>query len=108
AVSLITAGSAAEGLKLVGRRQPDVVILDISLPDMSGLEAYLHVRAIDAKVPVIFITAHGTTNTAIEAMKLGALDYLLKPVELDELCPLVERAFEISRQMRVPAIVGDE
>src|SRR6185503_9082541 len=83
AVSLITAGSAAEGLKLVGRRQPDVVILDISLPDMSGLEAYLHVRAIDAKVPVIFITAHGTTNTAIEAMKLGALDYLLKPVELD-------------------------
>jgi DNA-binding NtrC family response regulator len=107
-VSLITASSAAEGLKLVSRRRPDVVILDISLPDISGLEAYRHVRATDAKVPVIFITAHGTTNTAIEAMKLGAFDYLLKPLELDELCSLIERAFEISRQMRIPAIVADE
>jgi two-component system nitrogen regulation response regulator GlnG len=108
AVTFLTAANATEGLKLVSRRRPDVVILDISLPDMSGLDAYRHVREIDAKVPVIFITAHGTTNTAIEAMKLGAFDYLLKPLELDELCPLVERAFEISRQMRVPAMVADE
>jgi two-component system nitrogen regulation response regulator GlnG len=108
AVTLVTAGSAAEGLKIVSRRRPDAVILDISLPDMSGLEAYRRVREADAKVPVIFITAHGTTDTAIEAMKLGAFDYLLKPLELDELCPLVERAFEIGRQMRVPAVVADE
>src|SRR5262245_41268239 len=108
AVTLITAGSAAEGLKLVSRRRPDVVILDISLPDISGLEAYRHVGALDPKVPVIFITAHGTTNAAIDATKLGAFEYLLKPLELDELCPLVDRAFEISRQMRIPAIVADE
>ena len=87
--------------------RPDVVILDIDLPDQSGLEAFRRIHQVDPKIPVIFITGHGTTATAIEAMSLGAYEYLLKPLELDQLCDLVERAFEISRLMRVPAVVPE-
>ena len=107
-VILLTAASAADGLKLAERARPDAVILDVGLPDMSGLEAFRRIRQADAKVPVIVITGHGTTDTAIEAMKLGALDYLLKPLELDQLLALVQRAFEISHLMRVPAMLADE
>ncbi len=104
-VKLLTAGSAAEGLEKIAQHRPDVIILDINLPDQSGLEAFQRINELDAKIPVIFITGHGTTATAIEAMRLGAYEYLLKPLELDQLSDLVERAFEISRLMRVPAVV---
>jgi DNA-binding NtrC family response regulator len=60
---------------------------------------------VDPKIPVVFITGHGTADTAIEAMRLGAYEYLLKPLELDHLTDLVDRAFEISRLMRVPATI---
>jgi DNA-binding NtrC family response regulator len=106
--TLLTASSAAEGLDLIGQHRPYVVILDINLPDRSGLEVFGCIRQIDARIPVIFITGHGTTDTAIEAMKQGAFDYLLKPLELDHLRDLVDRAAEISRLSRVPAVVADE
>ncbi len=107
AVTLLTAGTAAEGLEKVMVERPDVVILDINLPDQSGLEAFGRIRQMDRRIPVIFITGHGTTGTAIEAMRQGAYEYLLKPLELDPLVDLVTRAFEISRLMRVPAVVPD-
>jgi DNA-binding NtrC family response regulator len=105
-VRLLTAGSAREGLALMAQHRPDVLILDINLPDLPGLETFRRAQAIDAKTPVIFITAYGTTETAIEAMKLGAYDYLLKPLEHEQLCEVIARAFDISRLMRVPAVVG--
>jgi two-component system nitrogen regulation response regulator GlnG len=104
-VTLLTASTSAEGIEAVVRDRPDVVILDIDLPDASGLETFRRVHEIDTRIPVIFITGHGTTATAIEAMRLGAYEYLLKPLELDQLSDLVERAFEISRLMRVPALI---
>ena len=79
---LLTAPDAAEGLEVVARSRPDVVVLDLNLPDMSGLEVFDRIRRIDARIPVIFITGQGTTETAIEAMKLGAFDYLLKPLDV--------------------------
>jgi two-component system nitrogen regulation response regulator GlnG len=103
-VEVLTASSGKEGIELVVKRRPDVVVLDINLSDASGLEVFRRVHKHDARIPVIFITGHGTTDTAIEAMKLGALDYLLKPLELPQLTTVVERAFEISRLMRVPAV----
>src|SRR5688572_969155 len=106
-VTLLTAGTAAEGLETVARERPDVVILDINLPDATGLEAFQRIRDIDPRIPVLFITGHGTAATAIEAMRLGAFEYLLKPLELDQLSDLVERAFEISRLMRVPAVIPE-
>ncbi len=106
-IDLLTAGSASDGLQKVAQHRPDVVILDINLPDESGLETFRRIQELDAKIPVIFITGHGTTSTAIEAMRLGAYEYLLKPLELDSLTELVERAFEISRLMRVPAVMPE-
>src|SRR6185369_381253 len=106
-VTLLTAQSAAEGLAAVGRDRPDVVILDIDLGGESGLDLFRRVHELDPKVPVVFITGHGTADTAIEAMRLGAYEYLLKPLELDQLSDLVDRAFEISRLMRVPAVIPE-
>jgi two-component system response regulator AtoC len=78
------------------------------LPPATGLETYHRIRQIDARVPVILITGHGTTDLAIEAMKAGAYEYLLKPLELTELRAVVERAVQSSRLMRIPAAMPDD
>src|SRR5262249_55622382 len=83
-------------------------VLDLQLPDGSGLDLYPQLQALDRKRPVIFITAHGTTQTAIEAMKGGAFDYLVKPLDLERLSQVVERAFEAARLMGVPAVLPQE
>jgi DNA-binding NtrC family response regulator len=108
ALTLLTASTAAEGLQLVRAAKPDVILIDIHLPDQSGLDAFCDIKKIDARIPVVFITGHGTTDTAIEATKLGAYDYLLKPLELGPLRELVTRALEISRLMHVPALLAAE
>jgi two-component system nitrogen regulation response regulator GlnG len=108
AVQVLTAATAAEGIDLVREHSPDVVVLDLQMPDQSGLEVFREIHATDPKRPVLFITAHGTTETAIEAMKGGAFDYLVKPVDLDKLSQLIERAFEAARLMRVPAVLPAE
>jgi two-component system nitrogen regulation response regulator GlnG len=106
-VTLLTAPSAAEGLKLFSQAPPDVAIVDVHLPDLSGLELVRRLREMDARVPIILMTGHGTAATAIEAMRLGAHDYILKPLDLDNLETLVNQAFGISRLMRVPARVAE-
>src|SRR4051794_7830613 len=105
---LLAAPNAEEGLAAVAREGPDVVVLDLNLPDAHGLDVYRQVRVTAARIPVISITGHGPPETAIEAMKQGAFDYLLKPLELAQVRDLVERAAEISRLGRVPALVQDE
>lgn len=108
-VQLLTAERAAEGIAMVREHNPDVVILDIKLPDMSGLDAYREIRQLKPKLPVIFVTGHGTTETAIEATKRGAYDYLFKPLELSELRRIVESALAIARVQRIaPRIETDE
>src|SRR5581483_7082112 len=79
---VLTAATAAEGLALVNEHGPDVVVLDLQLPDRPGLQVFEVLRALNARRPVIFITAHGTTDTALQAMKRGAFDYVVKPVGL--------------------------
>ena len=102
-IEVLTAENAAEGLKLVRQRDPEVIVLDLLLPDRSGLDVFREVHALAPKKPVVFITAHGTTQTAIEAMKGGAFDYLVKPLDLDRLSQVLDRAFEAARLMGVPA-----
>ncbi len=104
---VLTASSAGEGFELFKLHKPHVVVLDIYLPDRSGMETYQQIRAFDARTPVIFITGHGTTDTAIEAMKSGAFDYLLKPLELAPLRDAVQRALQISRLSHTPAVLSE-
>ncbi|HTI50902.1 MAG TPA: sigma-54 dependent transcriptional regulator, partial [Planctomycetaceae bacterium] len=104
-LNVISAGTAREGIELVRTKQPDVVILDVRLPDMSGLDAYDRIRALDPRLPVIMITAYARTETAIEAMRRGAYEYLLKPVDFRVLKDVVGRAIEVSRLSRVPAVL---
>jgi two-component system nitrogen regulation response regulator GlnG len=107
-VQVLTARTAAEGLEKAREQSPEVIVLDLQLPDRSGLELFTDLQGLDSKRPVIFITAHGTTDTAIEAMKAGAFDYLVKPVDLDRLSQVLARAFDAARLMRVPAILPAE
>jgi nitrogen regulation protein NR(I) len=104
-VEVETAETARLGLEVLKRKLPDVVLLDVRLPDMSGLDALSEIRKIDQRLPVVVITAHGTTDTAIEATKRGAFDYLLKPFDLPTLRAVVNRAIEASRLTRRPALV---
>ncbi|OWK43357.1 sigma-54-dependent transcriptional regulator [Fimbriiglobus ruber] len=107
-VEVITAGTVAEGRHRVAADRPDVVVLDLQLPDGAGTELFSYIRETDPKRPVIFITAHGTTDTAIEAMKRGAFDYLNKPLDLEGMSQLLGRAFEAARVMRDPAALPDD
>ena len=106
-VDLLAAGSAAEALDLIAHRHPDVVVLDIALPDQSGLAIFEHIRGLDPRLPVIFITASGTSHTAIEAMKQGAFDYLVKPLDISQVRQLVEQALTIRRFMHVPVRMNE-
>ncbi|HLW64718.1 MAG TPA: sigma-54 dependent transcriptional regulator [Gemmataceae bacterium] len=102
-VTVLTAGTCAEGLKLAREQTPTVIVVDLQLPDGSGMDLLPQLRELDAKRPIIMITAHGTTQTAIEAMKSGVFDYLIKPLDLERLSHVVERAFDAARLMNVPA-----
>jgi DNA-binding NtrC family response regulator len=95
-VDVCTATNAEEGLRLAAKA-PDAVVMDIVLPDLSGFDAARRIRGIDASLPVIFITAHGTSETVIEAMKAGAFDYLPKPLDLPRMRQLVDRAVRMRR-----------
>jgi two-component system, NtrC family, nitrogen regulation response regulator GlnG len=105
---VLTAGTAAEGLALLHEHRPDIVVLDLQLPDGNGLDVFRQIHAHDPRRPVVFITAHGTTETAIEAMKSGAFDYLVKPVNLERMSQVIDRAYEAARLMDSPAVLPAE
>jgi DNA-binding NtrC family response regulator len=85
------------GLELLEKIHPDLVFLDYRLPRTTGVELLKKIREYDPYISVVMMTAHGTIEGAVEAMKLGAFDYLRKPVDLEELKILVDRAQENSR-----------
>jgi two-component system nitrogen regulation response regulator GlnG len=101
------AGTGADALERVRAKLPDVILLDLRLPDQSGLDVYLGIRQIDARIPVIFITTAKGADAAIEAMKQGAHDYLFKPLDLNQLRRTVGEALEVARRMRQPAVVAE-
>ena len=107
AIELRFANAGGDALGLIGRERPDAVVLDVNLPDATGLEIFHKIRALDARIPVILITGHGTTDLAIEAIKEGAYEYLLKPLELAQLRDLIDHALRSSRLMRVPAAIPE-
>ncbi|MBI3097723.1 MAG: sigma-54-dependent Fis family transcriptional regulator [Planctomycetes bacterium] len=90
--SVRAAATAEEGLRLAAAERPDAILLDVRLPGMDGLEALRRLRAEDPEAVVLVMTAHGTLETAVQAMKAGAYDYLTKPVDLDAAERVIERA----------------
>lgn len=99
---LTLVSTAEEGLPLLVDGEIDVCLLDIMLPEMSGLELARKVRSIDARLPVIFITSMDDSDTAIEAMKLGAYEFCAKPLDINQVREFVDRAFNARRLMRSP------
>jgi DNA-binding NtrC family response regulator len=91
-----------EGLALVKQARPDVLLLDVMLPGATGLEIFQRVRLIDESLPVIFISATSESSAAIEAIKLGALDFLTKPLDVSRVRQLVAQALEIRQMMQRP------
>ncbi|HVP43592.1 MAG TPA: sigma-54 dependent transcriptional regulator [Terriglobales bacterium] len=93
------AGDAETGLKLLHSSPVDLVITDVKLPGMDGMEFLQAVKRINAALPVVVMTAFGTVETAVQAMKLGASNYLLKPFSLDEMRLVVRKELDV-RQLR--------
>jgi nitrogen regulation protein NR(I) len=97
-----------DGLKRALKEDFDVVISDLKLPGLDGLELVKQLHQAKAKLPILLITAHGSTETAIEATKWGAFDYVPKPFEVEELLDLTAKAIQSSRLMSEPVEMGDE
>jgi two-component system nitrogen regulation response regulator GlnG len=95
------------GLQLVMEWNPDVILLDLRLGNESGLDVFHRIREVDAKALVILMTGFGTSEVAIEAMKQGAFDYLVKPLDVGQLRDLVRQGCQIRKLVHVPAFVGE-
>ncbi len=94
------AASGEAGIESVRAAAPDLVIMDVRLPGITGLTAYESMRGLDPHLPVIIMTAYGTTETAIEATKLGAFDYILKPFDIPAVLKLIGEALKAGRFTR--------
>src|SRR5262245_57671604 len=101
-----SASTGADGIDRVADASPDVVLLDLRLPDQSGLEVLTRIRQIDARIPVLLVTSARSSDAAIEAMRQGAYDYLLKPLDLQTLDRVIREALKVARLMREPAVVA--
>jgi DNA-binding NtrC family response regulator len=89
---VMAASDGGEALEAIARKRPDAVVTDLRMPGLTGLELLSRIRAIDEDLPVVLMTAFGTVETAVSAMKAGAFDYVTKPFEGDELIISVKRA----------------
>ena len=92
-----TAASGEDGLRLFAQEGCDAVVTDITMPGISGMEVLARIREQDAQLPVVVITAYGTIESAVEAMKHGAFDYITKPFNRDELRLTLEKALTMRR-----------
>ncbi|MCC6285731.1 MAG: sigma-54-dependent Fis family transcriptional regulator [Phycisphaerales bacterium] len=103
--TVITADGGEKAVELVSRKRPDAVVSDLKMPGMTGLELLERLRAIDDELPVVLMTAFGTIETAVRAIKHGAFDYITKPFEGDELIIAVKRAIAHARVLRENAVL---
>ena len=105
---IITAGTGEDALRMVREQQPDLVLLDIQLPGISGIEVLEKIKDFDDEIIVVMLTAHGGLETAVNAMRLGAHDYVSKPFNLDELSIIIKKALENSDLKREVARLRTE
>lgn len=93
---VVSAGNGEDALRIAREEQPDLMLLDIQLPGISGLEVLEKIKEQDEEIIVIMVTAHGALETAVHAMRLGAYDYINKPFNLDEMAIVIRKALETS------------
>jgi nitrogen regulation protein NR(I) len=98
--SILTAQNGEEALSRFTENPPDLVIMDIKMPGRSGIEVLKEMKSIDPKSLIIIMTAYGTTETAIEAMKYGAFDYILKPFPIPKMKELIEKAISLRKLIK--------
>lgn len=98
-----TAGSGPEALQELQRAAYDVILLDVKMPEMNGLEALAKIKKADPEIEVIMLTGHASVDVAVEIMKLGGYEYLLKPCPLEDLMVKIDAAYErkLMRQGKV-------
>ena len=92
--TVFTANSAQEGLDILAKEKPEMILSDIKMPNMTGVEMLAKIREIDKDVVVVFITGYGALDTAQEAMNLDAFDYISKPFELELIKSVVKEGLE--------------
>ncbi len=107
-VEILTASDPEHGLELVVSRHPQIVLTDLMMPGMNGLEVLSHIMAIDPSIDVVLMTAHYSTETAVEAIKKGASDYLNKPVSIALIRDKIGKLIEAARQRRQVSRLQDE
>jgi nitrogen regulation protein NR(I) len=100
------ASSGENGISAIKEKLPDLVVMDVRMPGMDGLEALQRIQDIDSKLPVVIMTAFGTTETAIEATKQGAFDYVLKPFDVSDMLKIIAQAVEAGRMMHQHVQMG--
>lgn len=93
-IEAVSVCSGEDALKHVPSFHPDVIILDLQMPDMSGLDVLARVKALDRSIEVIPLTGNGSFDIGIACMQLGAFDYLVKPVDLDQIVAIISEAFQ--------------
>lgn len=97
---IFTANSAEAGISIAKNNNIDLIVMDIRMPGMNGLEAFSKFKEIGPKIPVVIMTAYGTTETAIEAMQMGAYDYVIKPFDVPFMKEIIKKAMETGRLMK--------
>jgi len=105
---VIACHTGSEATEIINKQEANLILLDNKLPDRTGLDLLKEMKQNHPKMPIIIMTAFGTTDTAIEAMKFGAFDYILKPFELEEISDLVAKGLEANKLMKravaIPAL----
>ena len=105
---VLTAGTGEEGLEVFKTDAPDIVILDLNMPGISGIETLKSIRKLSSDVIVIIITAHGDIETAVSAIKSGAYDFIEKPFELDRISVIIRKAMETVHLKREVNLLREE
>jgi DNA-binding NtrC family response regulator len=100
-LEVLTASTGKQGIQLAREQRPEAVLVDLWLPDIAGLEVIDRIRQNDARPAIVIMTAYATPQTAIEATKRGALEYLTKPIDLHRLRKVVDQAIELGRRQRL-------
>ena len=106
--TVVVANNGKDAVSKLARHQPAVVVTDLKMPEMTGLELLQHLKEVDSDLPVVLMTAYGTVGDAVEAMKHGAFDFVQKPFEGDQRVVVVKRAVEHVAAQENAALKADQ